>query len=127
LFGVPPAVLGLVSLRGELLAVLDVARLLGIGVARRDTSSRLLVVDVDGQQAALLVDRLGALRIVARDALLPPPDTLPEAESALLLGVVSLPERPLAVVDVRAVLRAPALRPFLAGRDPNLSKENPPR
>jgi purine-binding chemotaxis protein CheW len=127
LFGVPAAIVGLVSLRGELLAVLDVGRLLGIGVARRDEGSRLVVVDVEGRQAALLVDRLGPLRTVARDALRPPPDTLPATESALLLGVVSLAERPLAVLDLRRVLDAPPIRPFRERRDPLEPKESPTR
>ncbi|MCA9616958.1 MAG: chemotaxis protein CheW [Myxococcales bacterium] len=113
LFGVPASVLGLISLRGEILAVLDVGLLLGIGPARRDASSRLVVLDVDGRHAALLVDRLGPLLTTERSGVRPPPDTLPAPEAALLLGVVSLPERPLAVLDPARVLDAPPLRPFL--------------
>ncbi|MBX3249834.1 MAG: purine-binding chemotaxis protein CheW [Myxococcales bacterium] len=121
-FGTPPAIIGLMSLRGEILAVLDVAALLGYPPARRDPTSRLLVADVGHAQAAILVDQLGPLHTVTSDAIATAPDTLPEEEGALLLGVVSRPERPLPVLDLARVLAAPPLRAYL-GEEPPRSHE----
>ncbi len=117
-FRTPACVAGIVNLRGEIIAILDVGIMMGLGPNRRDPSARIVVVDVevDGQprSAGLLVDALGPIRDVAHDAPCTPPLTMPASVRALIEGVVSLPSHPLAVLDLRRVLGAPELAPFMA-------------
>ena len=116
LFRMPPSVAGITNLRGEILAVLDVGVLLGFSPTRRDASARILVCEVEGRSAGLLVERLGPLRDVPSQALAPAPPTMPSEIAALLHGVVSLQTHPLPVLDVARLLDAPPLRPFVTER-----------
>lgn len=118
-FRTPPSIAGLANLRGDILAVVDVAVMLGLPPSRRDPSTRIVVVKSQemassGQPrvAGLLVDRLGPIRDVFDAALEPPPPTLPPSVASMLAGVAPLPERPLAILDVTRLLGAPELAVF---------------
>lgn len=111
-FRTPPAVVGLCGLRGEILAVLDTGRLLGTAPVALTDATRMLVVDADGRSAALLVDALRPLRSIDRRTLAAPPSTLDPRVAALLDGIASLPDHPVAVVDLAALLSAAPLKPF---------------
>lgn len=116
-FRAPACITGLVNLRGEILAILDIAQMLGLGVNRRDESSRVVVVDVEVEDqlrsAGLLVDGLGPIRDIPEDGLSPAPSPFVAADPALIDGVVSLESHPLAVLDIARVLDAPVLAPFI--------------
>ncbi len=69
---VPAEVLGIVSLRGEIVQVLDLRRRLGLGEAERTRASRIVVVHGgDGRAAGLLVDRVTEVMLVTEEALRP--------------------------------------------------------
>jgi purine-binding chemotaxis protein CheW len=57
--GAPPYVLGVATIRGELVPVVDLAQLLGIGGAQ---PARLVTVDVDDRRVALAVDAVIGVR-----------------------------------------------------------------
>ena len=111
-FHTPACVAGITNLRGEILAVLDPAALLGLGRAKRDAGTRILIVEVDDRSAGLLVDSLGVLRDVDESAIDPVPSTVPAEIAAMLRGIVSLPERPIGVLEPARLLDAPELAPF---------------
>lgn len=120
-FHAPPALAGVTSLRGEILAVLDLATLLGRAeVAQSEVhGSRIIVVREHAgsrRRAGLFVDGLGPVRDLPGGiaSLVAPPATI----SALLRPFVRglLAEPPLcAVLDVPALLDSPALAK-LAGK-----------
>jgi len=126
-FRTPPCVAGITNLRGEILAVLDVALLLGLPPSRRDPSTRILVVDAEPpddrpvRSAGLLVDRLGPIRDIGAGDIVPVPVTMPASEAALLEGIVPLDTHPLAVLDLHRVLDAPSLAPFTASDEPEMN------
>jgi len=111
-FRTPPCVAGITNLRGDILAVLDVAVMLGLPPCRRDPSSRILIVEPDDRCAGFLVEGLGTIRDVADEDLGPVPPTIPQSVASMLRAVVSLPERPVGVLDLERVLGSPELAPF---------------
>ncbi len=136
-FRMPAMVAGLTNLRGESLAVLDMAIPLGFGPCRRDPTARIVVVDIPlddapdegrrergGRSAGLLVDGLGPIRSIHPGDIGPVPATLPAAEAAFLRGVVSLADHPLPILDLSKVLGAPALRAYVS--DPTQSEGTAP-
>ncbi|HEX9100925.1 MAG TPA: chemotaxis protein CheW, partial [Polyangia bacterium] len=125
LFLVPPFVAGLINLRGEVVAVLDLATLLGldrtVGSGRRAPKSivilraSLLAGVRDPRHAAnrpaagLFVDGLDGVRDVADDEVRPPPATLAAEPAGYLDGVAAAahddgPPRPLLVLAPERVL-----------------------
>lgn len=116
-FRTPACIAGLTNLRGEILAVLDPAVLLGLPPCARGNGARIVIVEPDDRAAGLLVDGLGVIRDVDDDAIGPVPPNVPAAVAAVLEGVVSLPERPIGVLDVGRLLSVHQLAPFAAVRE----------
>ena len=130
LFLVPPFVAGLINLRGEVVAVLDLAALLGLGAGARRDGRNIVVLRAsllpsapgnrDPRHAAnrpaagLLVDRLDGVHDLAPASLQPPPPTL-HAESACYLDGVAQhgdPVRPLMILAPERLLSTERLAPF---------------
>lgn len=103
----PPAIAGLINLRGQVLTAFDLRPGLELPARSPDREPMLVVVrvdGVDGEPVALLVDTIGAVVDVEPDQFEPPPDTLTGPSRDLILGAYKLPDRLLLALDVdRAV------------------------
>jgi purine-binding chemotaxis protein CheW len=88
--GAAPGMLGLRNLRGELLPVFDLGKILG--VAPCEAPRRMLVAERDGVRAGLAVDTVTAV-----DGL---PDSDQEVDSDLLSGAVLIGGSLVGVIDV---------------------------
>jgi purine-binding chemotaxis protein CheW len=83
----PAHILGVASLRGTMLPVIDLCTRLGLQPGVRDEKSRVVVVSPDDEDVGLLVDRiLGVIR-VPEHAVKPAPDN-PEHGADCLRGIV---------------------------------------
>ena len=111
-FRTPRSIAGITNLRGEILAVLDPAVLLGLPPCTRGPSARIVIVEPDHRRAGLLVDRLGTIRDVDDALIGPVPPTVPSRVASMLDGLASLPERPIGLLDIGRILSAPELLPF---------------
>ena len=111
-FHTPTCVVGITNLRGEILAILDPAQLLGLPKTRVTEATRIVIVEPNDRAAGLLVDELGSIREVGDDALEPVPSTFSNDIAAVLSGIVPDAERPIGVIDVGRLLASPILAPF---------------
>ena len=118
-FLVPDFVAGLMNLRGEVLAVLDLSLLLGLGERPLDAASRILVLRgrAPGRPVAagLLVDGITEVRELDLAALHDLPSTLPADAAHFLRGVIrpaDAPGRAILVLDVGRILDCERLKPF---------------
>ena len=93
--GTPEFVCGVVNVRGTLVPLVDLGRLLGAGPA--DPSGWVVTLDLEGRRCALAVDRLPVLR--AADA---PPGARP-ASQAFLTAEVRVDGTTLPLLDVDAL------------------------
>jgi chemotaxis signal transduction protein len=91
--GARPEVLGVRNLRGRILPVVDLARILG--VPRSAPALRLLVSEVAGRQAGLAVDEVSDVGELG--------DPTEETESGLLLGATLVAGDLVGVVDLPGV------------------------
>jgi purine-binding chemotaxis protein CheW len=111
----PPAVRGMLNLRGQIVTAIDLRRRLHLGdrgADDRKTNYRgandhrtndqpmHVVVPTRDGPVSLLVDDVGDVIEVARDAAEPPPETIDAAVRPLVEGVYQLPDRLLLVLDV---------------------------
>jgi purine-binding chemotaxis protein CheW len=94
--GAPATVLGVRNLRGNVLAVLDLAVVFGI--ERADLPARIAVVEQDHRKAGLAVDSVIGVEHLA--------EASEEVESRYLLGAVLTEGALVGVIDVRSVLDA---------------------
>lgn len=89
-FLTPPWMAGIMNLRGDVVAVLDLARLLAMPPTLITDDSRIVLARHEGRRAGLLVDGLAELRTLDLAALEPPPVTLAGEVASLLRGVVTV-------------------------------------
>lgn len=82
-FGVDPCLRGLTSLRGRVLACLDISEVLGMPPRVLDERSAYLVLSAEHAEFALCVDAVEGLRIIAPEAVHPADGVLPAAVAAL--------------------------------------------
>ncbi|HTF99618.1 MAG TPA: chemotaxis protein CheW [Nitrospirota bacterium] len=99
----PAHILGVASLRGTMLPVIDLCRRLGLTPGVRDEKTRVVVVNPDDEDVGLLVDRvLGVIRI-PEDAVKPAPEN-PEHGADYLRGIVRKNDNLYIILDlVKAV------------------------
>src|SRR6185503_19568722 len=73
-FLTPPWVAGIINLRGDVLAVLDLAAFMGLPKTRPGDGTRIVIArTAAGKRAGLLCDRLAEVRTIADDGLQPTP------------------------------------------------------
>ena len=102
--GCPRWLSGVVNWRGRVLPVVDPRSLLGAEVIPLPSSSRLLVLSVDGVEAGLVVEAVVGLLEAGSDAPEPAPATAQASAASLVRGVVSDAAGPLSLLDAQAVL-----------------------
>jgi len=116
-FHAPLALVGVINLRGEVLPVLDLARLLGTETTPgAEADARIVVVrEPHGakRRAGLRVDALLGLVDVPTQGLTAPPASLHAKLRSLVVGVIATTP-PCAVLDITSLLESPDLLP-LAG------------
>lgn len=100
---IPEHILGVMNLRGEILPVLDLKRLLGLGAGAPDSQGRIVVVKGPGMAVGFLADSVEDA-IEVRGTLEPPLATLPEGQAQYLQGQVTHEDRLVGVLDVETLL-----------------------
>ena len=112
-FLTPPWLSGIINLRGDIVAVIDVARFLGLPPIAVTDRSRIIVCRHRARVAGIVVDAMADLRTLMRGHIQPPPSTLNGDAAALLAGVVTLDNGvPLRVLDLGKLFEAERLRAF---------------
>ncbi len=99
----PEAVLGIINLRGRILAVTDVRTCMGLptSVGQQDV---YYVVDHEQGTDVLRVDQVGAVVAVRPADEVAVPDTTPKEIAARVSGAYQVEQAPVLVVDLRRLL-----------------------
>jgi purine-binding chemotaxis protein CheW len=112
LFQVPPIVRGLINLRGQVLACLDISDDLGFPPRPLEERNQFVVLKDDGAELALCVDRVTGIRRL-------PPEQIQNADLVLsgemtryAAGVLEGEDGALFLLNVAAVFEAPQLQPY---------------
>lgn len=112
----PPWLSGIMNLRGDVVAVIDLSLMLGMAATALRPESRIVVARFAGRTLGFLCDRLNEVRTVDLESLQPPPHTLPDACAALLLGISTLDDgAALRVLDLPALFESKQLAAFRRG------------
>ncbi len=100
----PPAVAGLMNLRGQIVTAVDVRRVLRAH-GKEDLSEQMnLVIRHEGSEISLLVDRIGDVVTVEEEEVERPPETLQGMAREFIRGIYPQDEGLLLLVDVHRML-----------------------
>lgn len=100
----PPTVLGIISLRGTIVPVLDLRRVLGLESRPLTRMTRILVLRADGDPVGLVVDRVTSVVRLDKEAIEPVPRSMQTEGGELLRGVGRFGERFLIIIDLPSIL-----------------------
>lgn len=95
---------GIINLRGQIVAVVDLASRLGIQAGERTSTTRIVVVEAQGVKVGLIVDEPEVINIRMEDVEASPTLTTGDIESSFIRGVVKLEDRLLILLEVDRVL-----------------------
>ncbi len=99
--GVPESVLGVISLRGEIIEVVDICRRLDLSPIELNRRTRIIVVNLDdGQAAAILVDAVRQVLRVEDDAIRP----AGASDSGAIESLCAVEDRFVSIIDLNRVL-----------------------
>jgi purine-binding chemotaxis protein CheW len=107
----PPHVRGVINLRGEVVTVVDLRKILDMGDTEVNQCSRTVVVNSGDEEIGLLVDRVADVVLVRSDQIDPPPANVSGIDGRFFKGVHKLNKTLLIVLDVDAAiaLKEPSL------------------
>jgi purine-binding chemotaxis protein CheW len=108
-FLTPPWLVGIFSLRGEIVPAIDIAPWLGMGRTTAVDESRLVVLRHPSKGLAILADALSGLRMLEPSSVAAPPPTLAPEQARLLRGVAATPTGTVRIVDPDALFRSERL------------------
>lgn len=101
---VPDFLLGIISLRGNIIPIFDLKRRLGLGVGTIDSDSRIIVCQDGDRLAGLLIDRITQVTSIQEEGIEPPPAIFSGRDRALLDGVGRVQGSVLILLNIANVL-----------------------
>ncbi len=112
----PPWLAGIMNLRGDVVAVLDLSLFFGMSATEVTSRTRIVVATFEGKRLGILCDALCDVRSLDLENVQPPPPTLDEAAATILAGVITLENnKPLRVLDLPALFKSNELASFRRG------------
>ncbi len=100
----PPIVRGLINMRGQIIAAIDLRRRLDLPDRAAGQAPINVVVQTDDGLLSLLVDEVGDVIPVRENAFERPPDTLKDTARDLIRGAYKLKDRLLLLLDINKLL-----------------------
>lgn len=101
----PECVQGVINLRGEVVTVLDLRRVLGLEPVEITKETRNVIVNVEGEKLGLLVDRIADVVSTRPDQIEAPPANIRGVDGRFFRGVCKLESELLVILDVLEVFQ----------------------
>ncbi len=110
-FLTPEWILGIINLRGDIVAVLDLGRLMGMKATAITDHSRIVIVEQDGRSAGVVVDTITELRGVDLSSQGDPASTRSEEAREIIIGLATIHGgRALGVLNLEALFNSERVR-----------------
>lgn len=100
----PPDVLGVMNLRGAVIPIFDLAARFGLGKTPANERNVVIVAAVEGATIGLLVESVSEILSVEKSAIQETPDIKSDATRNSILGMISVDETMVRVVNLDAVV-----------------------
>lgn len=101
---VPTFVEGIISLRGEILPIIDMRKKFGLPEKERTRQTRILVINLDTMTIGGIVDEVTEVLRIPNDAITPPPPVIKGVNTEYLQGVGQINGRIIILLDMSKIL-----------------------
>ena len=99
----PRHVEGVVNLRGKIIPIVSLRTRLGFGQGEWDKSTRIMVVEVEGNILGFIVDSVSEVLRIHDVKIEPAPSITGGSDSAYIEGVINLTDRILILLDLKVL------------------------
>ncbi|MGE5552717.1 MAG: chemotaxis protein CheW [Betaproteobacteria bacterium] len=99
----PPAVLGVINLRGRIIPVFSLRQRLGFDRGETDDATRIVVAEVGSETIGFVVDAVTEVLRLEDTAIEPAPEGSGEIDSTFIRGIGKVDGRLIIVLDVEKV------------------------
>lgn len=100
----PSFVEGIINLRGQIIAVLDLAQRLNLEAADRGSETRIIVVEAGDVKVGMIVDSVSEVMRISEEEVEPSPALAADVEAVYLKGVVKQDNRLIILLDLTRIL-----------------------
>lgn len=100
----PPCVKGIINLRGDVIPIIDLRERFGLRRRESNASTRVIVVEVEGQHVGMVVDAASQVVRVPRDQFDPPPPAIGDAARDFITEVGKMGDKLVIMIDVDKML-----------------------
>ncbi len=101
----PPFVKGIISLRGEIVPIIDLRERLGLPPKDMDRQTRFILAGLNGEKVGLIVDRIRQVMRVSEREIEPPPQVREGIDTEFIEGIAHTGERLIAILRLSRVLK----------------------
>ncbi len=126
----PDFVEGVINLRGRVIPVIDLRKRFGFEATEMTKDTRIVVVDIGGQDIGVVVDAVTEVLRLSADKVEPASSVITTSDSEYLLGIAKLDERLIILLDLQQALSAMEERSMaqaLKNRENEASQATPER
>ncbi len=102
--GAPASVEGVINLRGKVTPVMDLRKRLGLEVGQESKETRIVVVEVGGQDVGLVVDGVSEVLRIPVSVIEPTSTIVAPEEADYILGVAKLETKLVILLDIGRLL-----------------------
>ncbi len=106
--GAPHVIEGVINLRGKICPVVDLRKRLDVAVSGTTDDTRIVVVEVDGEDVGVMVDAVTEVLRISDDCVEPRPPTITTAKSNLVESIANVGDRLILLVALESALRREA-------------------
>jgi purine-binding chemotaxis protein CheW len=99
----PRFIEGVINLRGKVIPVIDLRKRFDLTAGAADKDSRIVVIDIGGQDIGVIVDAVTEVLRIPADSVEPPSSIIASVESEYLLGIAKLASRLIILLDLQKV------------------------
>ena len=102
--GAPASVEGVINLRGKVTPVMDLRKRLGLEAGQESKDTRIVVVEVGGQDVGLIVDGVSEVLRIPVSVIEPTSTIVAPEEADYILGVAKLETKLVILLDIGRLL-----------------------
>ncbi|MHB8857894.1 MAG: chemotaxis protein CheW [Thermoleophilia bacterium] len=102
--GAPDLIRGVINLRGNVVAVIDLAAILSLPASVETPKSRIIVAETGDQVAGMLVDSVSRVSDIAPSQVEPALRTLDESQRSFVIAQSSQDEKLIGILDLEQIM-----------------------
>ena len=100
----PEFVEGVISLRGDIIAVIDLRKRFGLPLSELKELSRIIIARLGGKRLGLIVDSVSEVVKIPLSKIQPPPETVVSLVGEYLKSVCQVGDRMLLLLDAKKII-----------------------